>query len=122
MQNGDSSLLPQVSDSNMGMEHGDDVQEGSKDAFVDYDEEMAEAEFENYDDESETIDSISNQAEDVDVSRVLIGGRGTRVRYKVQKLKACFLACIRGLYTCGFRWYIYLLYVCFCYNSWFAIR
>ncbi|KAL5801099.1 hypothetical protein ACOSQ3_032731 [Xanthoceras sorbifolium] len=83
LQNGESSL-PQVSESDTGLEPDDNVQDDSNDVLMDYDEEMIEPEFENFDDkpESETSGLTSKQAEDGDITKILIGGKESRVRYK----------------------------------------
>lgn len=83
LQNGESSL-PQVSESDTGMENDDNVQEDSNDALIDYDEEMIEPEFGNFDNqpELETSGLTSKQAEDGDIAKILIGGQESRVRYK----------------------------------------
>ncbi|KAI9157235.1 hypothetical protein LWI28_018926 [Acer negundo] len=83
LQNGESSL-PQDSESDIGLEHDGIVQEDSNDVLMDYEEEMIAQEFEDFDykPESETSGLTSKQAEDADITKILIGGNGSRVRYK----------------------------------------
>lgn len=62
----------------------DEVGHDSNDAFVDYDEEMLEADSESDDDKPDTETSGQTVAmEDGDIGNILIGGKGSRVRYKV---------------------------------------
>lgn len=87
-QNGDSSS-PQprnVTDNYIEMveQHDDPFQEGSNDIYVNYDEEMTELDSGDSDDESdsESSDPTTVESEDVDASNILIGIKGTRLKYK----------------------------------------
>ena len=79
LQNGESSQ-PQVTED--VMERHLDVDQDANDVPMDEDEEMAESEPESSDDEL-SLESTSYIDTDGDVSKVLLGLKGSRLRYKV---------------------------------------
>lgn len=86
LQNEDS-LLPNVFDNILEEQQNDFVQDTSSDAFVNEDE-VAEMDSEDSDDEadSEAIGATSVESENADLSDLLIGLRGARLRYEVHKI------------------------------------
>jgi len=90
LQNGESSpfqvaedqdtMLSQVDDS--GQEDANDVPM-HEDEDEDEDEEMVESELESSDDEPDIETTSNGEPENVDFSKVLLGIKGSRVRYKV---------------------------------------
>lgn len=80
LQNGESSL-PQITDDVMGREFDDDRQEDANDVPMLEDEEMVESEAEFSDDEPD-LETTSYDPEIGDVSKVLLGIKGSRVKYK----------------------------------------
>ncbi|TKY47530.1 Arginyl-tRNA--protein transferase 1 [Spatholobus suberectus] len=80
LQNGES-FLPQITDDVMGREFDDVGQEDANDVPVLEDEEMVESELECSDDEPD-LETTSYDPEIGDVSKVLLGIKGSRVKYK----------------------------------------
>ncbi|KAK7305857.1 hypothetical protein VNO77_43769 [Canavalia gladiata] len=80
IQNGESSL-PQVTDDVMERQFDDVGQEDVNDVPMLEDEEMVESELECSDDEPDLETTLSDEAE-IDVSKVLLGIKGSRVKYK----------------------------------------
>ncbi|XP_061376607.1 arginyl-tRNA--protein transferase 2 [Gastrolobium bilobum] len=81
LQNGELSL-PQVSDDVMGSQLDDIGQEDANDVPMDEDEETAESDLENSDDEPGLETTSYGEPENRDVSKVLLGLKGPRVRYQ----------------------------------------
>ncbi|XP_057431747.1 arginyl-tRNA--protein transferase 2-like [Lotus japonicus] len=81
LQNGDLSL-PQVTEDVMGRQLDDVGQEDANDVPMYEDEEMDESEVESSDDEPDLENTSSVEPENVDVSKVLLGIKGSRARYK----------------------------------------
>lgn len=79
-QNGDSSL-PVVSESSMELKLDDIVEEDSNDVPIDDDGEKIPNESDSSDEESD-VDSSGQSGEDRDVGEILVGLKGSRVRYK----------------------------------------
>lgn len=75
---------PCVSENVMGCQYDDIGQGDSNDVRMDYDDEMLGPESESDDDEPDT-ETIGQtvEVEDEDISNIVIGVKGTRVRYKV---------------------------------------
>lgn len=82
LQIGDLSL-PQVTEDVMGRQLDDVGQEDANDVPMYEDEEMDESEMESSDDEPDLENTSSGEPENVDVSKVLLGIKGSRARYKV---------------------------------------
>lgn len=83
LQNGDSSL-PQVTEDAMGRQVDDSGQEDANDIPMYEDEQMVESESESSDDEPDLDATSYGELENGDVSKVLIGIKGSRVRCKVR--------------------------------------
>ncbi|KAF2319055.1 hypothetical protein GH714_012997 [Hevea brasiliensis] len=81
LQNGES-LLPHASENVIEMQHDDNCDEDTNDILIDDSEEMIEAESESSDDESGP-ETSGQTLENNDVGDILIGLKGSRVRYKV---------------------------------------
>ncbi|RDX98380.1 Arginyl-tRNA--protein transferase 1, partial [Mucuna pruriens] len=81
LQNGESSL-PQITDDVMGREFDDIGQADANDVPMLEDEEMVESELECSDDEPDLETTSFDDREIGDVSEVLLGIRGSRVKYK----------------------------------------
>ncbi|KAF2319075.1 hypothetical protein GH714_013100 [Hevea brasiliensis] len=80
LQNGES-LLPHASENAIEMQHDDNCDEDTNDVLIDDSEEMIEAESESSDDESGP-ETSGQTLENNDVGDILIGLKGSRVRYK----------------------------------------
>ncbi|KAJ9160314.1 hypothetical protein P3X46_025727 [Hevea brasiliensis] len=80
LQNGES-LLPHASENVIEMQHDDNCDEDTNDILIDDSEEMIEAESESSDDESGP-ETSGQTLENNDVGDILIGLKGSRVRYK----------------------------------------
>ncbi|XP_031253732.1 arginyl-tRNA--protein transferase 2-like isoform X2 [Pistacia vera] len=76
------SSSPSVSANVTELQHDDIGQEDSNDVLMDYDEEMLEPESETDDDISDTETSDLNVGIDGDITNILIGVNGSRLRYK----------------------------------------
>jgi len=83
LQNEEPSA-PSLSENLMEVQHDDPCEEESNDVPIDEDEEMSEVDFEDSDDESapETSGLTSAETEDRPVSDIMIGLKGSRLRYK----------------------------------------
>lgn len=75
---------PRVSENVMGSQHDDIGQGDSNDVRMDYNDEMLDPESESDDDEEPDTETSGRTVgvEDGDISNIVIGGKGTRVRYK----------------------------------------
>lgn len=83
---------PSVSANLMELQNDDIGHEHLNNVLMDYDEEMLEPKSETYDDTSESETSGFNVGIEGDITNILIGLNGSRVRYKVNTL--LFLSCI----------------------------
>lgn len=81
LQNGESSL-PQPTEDVMERQTDND-QEDANDVPMDEDEDMAESVSESSDDESDLGTTSYGETEHGDISKVLLGLKGSRLRYKV---------------------------------------
>lgn len=82
LQNGESSI-PQVTENAMERQLDDIGQEDANDVPMYEDEEMVESEEESSEDEPDLETTSYGEPENCDVSKVLLGIKGSRMRYKV---------------------------------------
>lgn len=84
LQNGESSPLQVTEDQDATLSQLDDSgQEDANDVPMHEDEELVESESESSDDEPDPQPTSYGEPENGDISKVLLGIEGSRVRYKV---------------------------------------
>lgn len=89
LQNGESSTLNFV-DCHMEEQQNESAQEGSNDVRMNNDEMVDDSDSSDVESDSEASGATNVDLEDVDVNNVLIGVRGTRLRYKVHSVLSTF--------------------------------